>query len=610
VPLTVNAERQPSARSRGSLASPHHNPGAASPSRGSKPAAGPMVATAPIRARPRSASKRLAQVLVATCLVVGAPVALVWTLRAGDAFPSAALGVLIGTGMSLATSRLACWLWEKRPASEDLLFSDLMLWGYVRRRSSERRLESASKMLGPMGRESDSRKAPSAKRRVRLLEQLVASVEHRDPYLHGHSRRVARHAWMIAKRMGLSPTEVARIRTAAALHDVGKVHTPTTVLHKPAALNDDEFAVIMRHPDEGAEMTAVLDDPLLTSIVRHHHERLDGSGYPGGLAANTIPLGARILAVADTFDAITSARPYRAARSHKTALDVLRAESGTKLDPEVVDTFCAHYTGRRTITLWSFFATLPERLVSILLGGASTAASAAQAVALAAVVGATAVVSAGAALPDKPRAYHHTRLQILSPTGIGSDGHAVGRRPVPLTHASSPLHRSTHAATVAVAARRTASSHPASAAQAGVPGATVRPNLGGSQAGHTSGQGGAEATRTTHADAGESTQPGVPKVQPRRGPHTSNKSGGAPEKASGEPSHGKSAEAPGHNKIEEGSGKSAEAPGHTKAEESPSKSEVPHQSETEESPGKSGEAPGHNKAEESPRQSGEDHGKG
>ncbi len=472
-----------------------------------------------------------------------------------------------------------------------------------------------------MGRESDSRKVPSANRRVRLLEQLVSSVENRDPYLHGHSRRVARHAWMIAKRMGLSRTEVARIRTAAALHDVGKVHTPTTILHKRAALNDGEFAVIMRHPDEGAEMTSVLDDPLLTSMVRHHHERLDGSGYPGGLSADTIPLGARIIAVADTFDAITSARPYRAARSHKAAFDVLRGESGTKLDPEVVKAFCAHYTGRRTITLWSFFATLPERLVTILMGGASTAASAAQAVAVAAVVGATAAVSAGAALPNKPLPHHHAGSQIVGTTKVGSSGHAAERRTAPITHTSPRLRRSAPAATVAsVAAHRTASplsasaSASASAAQTGVSGATVRQvssNVGGSRASHTSGQAGAEANRSAHSEAGESTQTGVPKTQPSAPSHSPSKSGGAPEKASGEPSHGTSAEAPGHNKTEESPGKSAEAPGHNKTEESPSNSaEPPNQGKTEESPGKSAEAPGHNKTEEGPGKSGEAHGKG
>jgi hypothetical protein len=561
----------------------------------------------------------LAQVLVATCLVVGVPVALIWTLRAEDVMTSAALGILLGTGMSLATSRLACWAWEKRPASEDLLFSDLMLWGYVRRRRSERRLQSAVAMLGPMGRESDSRRAQSAKRRVKLLEQLVASVEHRDPYLHGHSRRVGRHAWMIAKRMGLSRTEVARVRTAAALHDVGKVHTPTAVLHKPAALNDSEFAVIKRHPDEGAEMTAVLEDPLLTSIVRDHHERLDGSGYPGGHSADTIPLGAKIIAVADTFDAITSARPYRAARSHKAALDVLRAESGTKLDPEVVKTFCAYYTDRRTITLWSFFATLPERLISIFLGGASTAASAAQAVALSVAVGATAAVSVGAALPIKP-VVHHAGPQTTSATGTGRNARAAGGGTALVKPTSSRVHRSTTAATAAsVAPYRTESSRPAPARQIGVAAvAPVSANVGGTSSSHASGQGGADATGAGRTEASESAERGISNAPQPSAPHRVHGSGvGVPEKAGSEAAHGGSAEAPGpdksagHNKAEESPGKSAEAPGHNKPEESPGKSaEAPGQSNAEESPGKSGEAPGHNKTAESPGSGVEAHGKG
>jgi putative nucleotidyltransferase with HDIG domain len=631
LPLTVlHGKPRSRAGSGGSLASRRHAPGAAGLSRAPK-VDRPILATAPTPSQPSDERKRLAQVFVATCLVVGAPVALVWILRVENVMGSALLGALVGTGMSLVTSRLACWVWEKRLASEDLLFSDLMLWGYFRRRRSERRLESAVEMLGPMGRESNSRRAPSAKRRVRLLEQLVSSVENRDPYLHGHSRRVARHSWMIAKRMGLSRTEVARVRTAAALHDVGKVHTPIAILHKRAPLTDGEFAVIMGHPDEGAEMTRVLDDPLLTSIVRRHHERLDGSGYPGGLSADTIPMGARIIAVADTFDAITSARPYRAARSHKAAFDVLAVESGAKLDPEVVKTFCAHYTGRRTITLWSFFATLPERLVSMLMGGASTAASAAQAVALAAVVGATAAVSAGAALPNKPLPQHRGGLRIANGSDTGSNGNAAGRRTAPLTRTSSRADRSTPAATASsAAAHRTASLNLVPAVQTGVAGAAVGAagsSVGGPQRGHTSGQSAAEATRSAHAGGGESAQGGVTKAQssvPRQG---SGNPGKSPEKTGGEATHGKSGEAPGHNKTEAGPGKSAEAPGHNKTEEGPGKSaeapgqnktvegpgksaEAPGQNKTEEAPGNSAEAPGQNKTEAGPGKSGEAHGKG
>ena len=137
---------------------------------------------------------------------------------------------------------------------------------------------------------------------------------------------MTRHAYMIARGMGLPPAEIARIRTAAALHDVGKLDTPREVLNKPGRLSDEEFALIQRHPVDGAAMVAELGDDEVTAIVRHHHERLDGGGYPDGLEGSEIPLGARIIAVADTFDALTSTRPYRPGCRHKKALDILREE--------------------------------------------------------------------------------------------------------------------------------------------------------------------------------------------------------------------------------------------------------------------------------------------
>jgi HD-GYP domain-containing protein (c-di-GMP phosphodiesterase class II) len=133
--------------------------------------------------------------------------------------------------------------------------------------------------------------------------------------------------------MGLPREQVAKIRAAGAIHDVGKIKTPIEVLHKEGRLTPEEYAVVKDHPSDGAEMVAALDDPELTAMVRHHHERLDGAGYPDGLRGDAIPLGARILAVADTFDAVCSARPYRHARSHRDALAVLAAARGLSWTP-------------------------------------------------------------------------------------------------------------------------------------------------------------------------------------------------------------------------------------------------------------------------------------
>jgi HD domain len=246
-------------------------------------------------------AKEFAEAAVATLLVAGVPVAIVWWLRASGAVSSGAVGVLLGMGLSLAVSWVACLVWERRTGSEDLLFSELMIWGFLHRWRTQRRLASARELLGPMSEaQRSAANGLGTEDPVKLLERLVARMETRDPYLHGHSRRVARHSWMIAKRMGLPRAQVARIRTAAAIHDVGKINTPRTILHKTGPLTAEEFDVIKRHPGDGARMAAVLRDAELIAMVRDHHERLDGSGYPSALLGDEIAVGARIIAVADT----------------------------------------------------------------------------------------------------------------------------------------------------------------------------------------------------------------------------------------------------------------------------------------------------------------------
>ena len=157
---------------------------------------------------------------------------------------------------------------------------------------------------------------------------MASDLETRDPYTHGHSRRVARYAGLTAEQMGISGDRLRRIRTAAVIHDIGKIDTPIDVLCKPAALTADEFELIKRHPIDGERLVRILEDEEISSIVRSHHERLDGSGYPDAIFGEQIPLGARIVAVVDTFDAITSTRPYRSARTHKQALDIIQADAG------------------------------------------------------------------------------------------------------------------------------------------------------------------------------------------------------------------------------------------------------------------------------------------
>jgi putative nucleotidyltransferase with HDIG domain len=299
--------------------------------------------------------------LLATFAVAVLPVLVVSAIQLTGAFRSTLSSVAVAAVLSLGASVAGSAVWTRRRGSRDVVFADLMIWGWIRRLRTERRLADARELLGDRAKLSPSRQAE-------LLERLSAALEARDPYTHGHSRRVTRYSEAIARRMGLTRAQVAKVRTAAAVHDVGKIKTPRDILNKPGKLTDEEFTAVKRHPVDGAELVADMGDRELTAMVRHHHERLDGRGYPDGLGAAEIPLGARIIAVADTFDAITSTRPYRAGGKHKTALDILRKEAGSQLDPTAVGAFLSYYSGRRSVAWWSVLVSEPPRLVTWLLG--------------------------------------------------------------------------------------------------------------------------------------------------------------------------------------------------------------------------------------------------
>jgi HD-GYP domain-containing protein (c-di-GMP phosphodiesterase class II) len=177
------------------------------------------------------------------------------------------------------------------------------------------------------------------------LRGLLATahvVEARDPYTGGHLWRVSQLAWLLATEAGLPPMLVARATVGGFLHDLGKVGVPDAVLRKPARLDDDEFAVMRTHPEIGARLLAHLPlGHVALPAVRSHHERVDGRGYPGGLTAAAIPVDARVVGIADAFDAMTSARPYRRGRPLEAALDEIRRERGRQFDPELALAFIA-----------------------------------------------------------------------------------------------------------------------------------------------------------------------------------------------------------------------------------------------------------------------------
>ncbi len=172
------------------------------------------------------------------------------------------------------------------------------------------------------------------------LHAMSSAIDARDPYTQGHSERVAKLAYELATILGVSETACQEIYLAGLLHDLGKIGVPDDILHKAGSLSDDEFAVIRQHPEIGARIIERLGKlHFVLPGVLHHHERWDGKGYPHELRQESIPLMARILAVADSFDAMTSSRPYRGAMPIDKAAAVIRSGAGKQWDVAVVDCF-------------------------------------------------------------------------------------------------------------------------------------------------------------------------------------------------------------------------------------------------------------------------------
>lgn len=172
-----------------------------------------------------------------------------------------------------------------------------------------------------------------------LLRALIKTLEAQDPYTSGHSIRVAERARAIASKLGLSGRRVRLIETGALLHDIGKIGTEfSRILRQKGPLTPRQRELIRSHPSRGVEIIQSIRalDPVVLECVRHHHERIDGTGYPDGLAGTAIPLGARIIMVADTIDAMLTARPYRDALPVSVVRDELRKYSGSQFDAEVV----------------------------------------------------------------------------------------------------------------------------------------------------------------------------------------------------------------------------------------------------------------------------------
>jgi response regulator RpfG family c-di-GMP phosphodiesterase len=177
------------------------------------------------------------------------------------------------------------------------------------------------------------------------VQMAVTMLEAKDPYTRGHSRRVAEYAVATGRQLGLPANLLEQLRLGGELHDIGKIGTRDAVLHKAGPLDAEEFAEIRRHTVEGEAMLSVLraDHPEVLHIVRWHHERLDGSGFPDGLVAHQIPIAARIVCVVDAFDAMTTTRAYRDHQLAEAAIAELQRCAGKQFDPTVVAAFLTAY---------------------------------------------------------------------------------------------------------------------------------------------------------------------------------------------------------------------------------------------------------------------------
>ena len=322
-----------------------------------------------------SARPHWGQMVVATVAVMVLPAVIVGALGALGVISSVWIGVALSALLALAATSLGSAYWRRR-ATGDALFSDLLLWGWLRRGRMERRLGRADDLLDQAG-------TADAERKAEILRDLGVALDAQDPYLDGHSRRVARYAAMTAHRLDLPDEQADRVRTAAMIHDIGKLRIPEAIVNKPGRLTDDEFELMKQHAAEGGRMVECLGDPALAAAVRSHHERWDGSGYPDGLSGEQIPLEARIISVVDTFDAIASARFYRAATPHAKVLRIIDEEAGKQFDPDAARAFISCYSDRRGAAMWAAIASVPrqvaERLsirpgeIAGLLGAAVTA---------------------------------------------------------------------------------------------------------------------------------------------------------------------------------------------------------------------------------------------
>ena len=281
-------------------------------------------------------------VLDTGALAEGAGALVAAIAAAGAMYVTTTTLVVIAVAMMSRRSPVQVWL--EAAAVDWKLTASMYAAGYVLALVSATHVWVALVMLGPL-----AGLQLAMKRAVQMRDQTIAAVESmadvvdmRDPYTGQHSKDVALHSVRLARQMHLPESDVELIRLAARVHDLGKIAVPDEVLHKQGRLTDAEFAIMKMHPATGADILARFPEYRRgRELVLAHHERIDGCGYPRGLAGDAIPLGARVIAVADSWDAMTSNRPYRTALDPHVAMAELLRGRGIQWDAAVVNSFAA-----------------------------------------------------------------------------------------------------------------------------------------------------------------------------------------------------------------------------------------------------------------------------
>ena len=174
----------------------------------------------------------------------------------------------------------------------------------------------------------------------KTIKSISSALDAKDPYTHGHSQRVTLYSLILAKELGLPASQMEAIEIASLLHDIGKISIPESILCKPGKLTDEEFVIMKQHPERGAQMVLKISKlKTISDWLKNHHEKWNGTGYPSRLKGEEIPLVARIIAIADTYDAMTSTRSYRVALTHEVAIEEIQRCAGTQFDPELASKF-------------------------------------------------------------------------------------------------------------------------------------------------------------------------------------------------------------------------------------------------------------------------------